>query len=170
MTIRFVKCSMGMLREDEKDAALVRRVVDEIWNEGAIDLADELFASTYVNHGGLIPDLVKGPEGIKLSVALFRAAFPDLHVRVDSLSSTHGTVRLGWTARSDATAAVSVGRALAGTSNSLVSDGQITESWTECDSSAALRELTGRGSPADRRSTRKPETLGVSGNARSCRF
>ena len=40
------------------DAGLVQRVIDEIWNAADLDLADELFAATYVNHGGLIPDLV----------------------------------------------------------------------------------------------------------------
>ena len=50
------------------DIALIERVIDEVWNAGQIDLADELFAANYVNHGGLVPDLVKGPEGIKFSV------------------------------------------------------------------------------------------------------
>jgi hypothetical protein len=81
------------------DTALVRRVIDEIWNAGDIDLADELFASTYVNHGGLIPDLVKGPECIKFSVALSteshhggQIVFVSIHAPEQAAG---GTTRLG---------------------------------------------------------------------------
>lgn len=34
------------------DASLVRRVVEEIWNAGELDVADELFDPSYINHGG----------------------------------------------------------------------------------------------------------------------
>lgn len=47
------------------NAVLVRRVVEEIWNRGKLDVADVLFASDYINHAGLIPDFVRGPEAIK---------------------------------------------------------------------------------------------------------
>jgi len=70
---------------EQRHAALVRRAVEEIWNRGDLALADALFAPSYVNHGGLIPDLVHGPEAIKISVALYRTAFPDLHISVASL-------------------------------------------------------------------------------------
>jgi SnoaL-like polyketide cyclase len=136
---------LDVLNAHEEDAALVRRVVEEIWNAGDIDLADQIFSSAYVNHGGLIPDLVTGPEGVRFSVALYRAAFPDLHVRVNSLSSIDGTVRLGWTAQTNFTDARSGAangrRALSGTSRGRVVGGQIVESWTEWDSTAALGVL-----------------------------
>ena len=61
--------------------ALVRRAVESIWNRGDLDLADELFAPDYVNHHGLIADVVRGPEAIKVSAALYRLAFPDLRQR-----------------------------------------------------------------------------------------
>jgi len=137
MTGRLRHAACDLLSVYEQDAALVRRVVDEIWNAGDIDLADELFSSAYVNHGGLIPDLVHGPEGIKLSVALYRAAFPGLHIRVDGVSSIRGTIWLSWTAQTTVTGR----RALTGTSRSRVAGGQIVESWTEWDSTAALRVL-----------------------------
>ena len=138
MTGRSRRGAWDGLSHHENDAALVRRVIDEIWNAGDIDLADELFSSDYINHGGVIPDLVRGPEGIKFSVALFRAAFPDLHIRVDSLTSSRGTVRLAWTGTAGA---VELMQALTGTSRSLVAGGRIIESWTEWDSTGAMRIL-----------------------------
>lgn len=121
-------------------AALVQRVIDEIWNAGNVDLADELFAPTYVNHGGLIPDLVKGPEGIKFSVAFYRAAFPALHVAVDDLTVDKNAVTLCWTARGQTSINASA-TTLSGVTRSLVVGGQILESWTRWDAGLALARL-----------------------------
>lgn len=148
MTWRLRHAAWDVLSTCAKNEALVRRVVDEIWNAGDIDVADELFAPTYVNHGGLIPDLVKGPEGIRFSVALYRAAFPDLHVRVDTLSSVNGTVNMGWTARSSFAGHARGGAGplnreheFSGSVRSSIAGGQIVESWTTWDSTVALRKL-----------------------------
>ena len=65
---------------------LVRRAIEAIWNRGDLDVADELFAPGFVNHNGLITDLVFGPEAIKISAAFYRLAFPDLHVTVEALT------------------------------------------------------------------------------------
>jgi predicted ester cyclase len=133
--------------------AVVRRAIEEIWNQGRLEVADELFAPDYVNHEGLIPDLIDGPEAIKLSVALYRAAFPDFYLTVDDLHAEGVTVVLRWTAHrtpphvsrcSPAPAAGTAGRqrpgSLSGTTRSRLAGGQIAESWTEWDRIAVLRQ------------------------------
>ena len=80
------------------NARLVRQVIEEIWNGGDLELADQVFAPDYVNHGGLIPDLVRGPEAIKISVALYRLAFPEFRVAVVDLLAQGQTVALRWAA------------------------------------------------------------------------
>jgi SnoaL-like polyketide cyclase len=129
------------------NAALVHRVVDEIWNAGNIDLADELFAPTYMNHGGLIPDLVQGPEGIKWSVAFYRAAFPGLHVAIDDLRAENDRVTLRWTAGNhvpDEGAGSSPAReggTVSGRTSSHLVNGQVVESWTSWDVPLVLQRL-----------------------------
>jgi hypothetical protein len=81
-------------------SALVRRAVEAIWNRGDLTLADAIFASDYRNHAGLITNLVRGPEAIKVSVALYRAAFPDLQISIDALTAKRDAVLLRWTAHS----------------------------------------------------------------------
>jgi hypothetical protein len=126
---------------------LVRRAVEEIWNQGDLDLADTLFAPTYVNHGGLIPDLVCGPESIKIGVALFRTAFPRLHVDVVELTAEGKTVELRWSASSTPAEVRSDGglsdrpQALTGTTLGRLSNGQIVESWTFWDRTDVLKRL-----------------------------
>src|SRR5690349_11955159 len=84
------------------NVAVVRRAVEEVWNQRDLDVADALFAHDYINHGGLIPDLVSGPEMIKISVALFRTAFPDFRVTADDVRAEGETVLLRWTAHNGA--------------------------------------------------------------------
>ena len=80
------------------NARLVRQVIEEIWNAGDLELADQVFAPDYINHGGLIPDLVRGPEAIKISVALYRLAFPAFRVAVVDLLAQGPSVALRWVA------------------------------------------------------------------------
>jgi hypothetical protein len=125
------------------DAGLVHRVIDEIWNAGDLDLADELFGATYINHGGLIPDLLAGPEGVKFSVALYRRAFPELQISADNLQTIGGMVRLRWTAQGSPGRRTSGGRAgsLSGETRISVADGRIVESWTSWNSAKVLAEV-----------------------------
>jgi hypothetical protein len=127
--------------------AMVRRAIESIWNRGDLDVADELFAPEYVNHYGLIVDLILGPEAIKISAALHRLAFPGLHVRVEALDPIEDTVVCRWTVSKG-----SAGRAnndtgalnqqsLTGTTRSRFAGGKIVESWTEWDRNGVLREL-----------------------------
>jgi hypothetical protein len=133
----------------EHNVAMVRRAVEEVWNGGNLDLADRLFAPDYVNHGGLIPDLVRGPEAIKIGVALYRTAFPDLHIAVEDLVSDGATVVLRWTAhrvhpRGLRPAVPPSGeqvRKVTGTTRSRFVGDQIAESWTRWDRASALEHL-----------------------------
>jgi SnoaL-like polyketide cyclase len=135
-----------------QNAALVHRVIDEIWNAGNVELADELFAPSYINHGGIIPDLVRGPEGIKFSVALYRAAFPGLHVAVDDLRVDNDRVTLRWTAGSQVSddetgnPPTPTRGTLTGLTDSHLVEGRFVESWTSWDAGAVLQRL-GIGPP-----------------------
>lgn len=122
-----------------RHAMLVRRAINEIWNQQQLDVADELFAANYVNHGGLIPDLVGGPETVKFSVALYRTAFPDLHVTVDELSTEGDICLLRWTAHGRSSSGQ--GGTLTGITRSRLIGGQIAESWTCWDSNRVLRQI-----------------------------
>jgi SnoaL-like polyketide cyclase len=130
---------------EAQNAALVRRVVVEIWNRGQLDLADVLFAAGYVNHAGLIPDFVRGPEAIKVSVALYRTAFPEFHITMDELTARRDAVVLRWTAHSSAPLAGSASSATQGMLRGIIvsrcAGGQIVESWTHWDQAGVLEQL-----------------------------
>jgi hypothetical protein len=130
---------------EAQNAALVRRAVVEIWNRGKLDVADMLFAADYVNHAGLIPDLVRGPEAIKISVAFFRTAFPNFQITIDALTAKRDAVVLRWTARSSAPLAGSASSAAQHTLKGIIVSrcvgGQIMESWIHWDQAGVLKQL-----------------------------
>jgi len=129
------------------NVALAYRVIEEIWNGADLGLADVLFAPSYVNHGGLIPDLVRGPEAIKISVALYRTAFPDLHITVEHLIADKDLVVLHWAARGTAPGQLTgIGQtgsqdAVMGMTLSRLAGGKIVESWTSWDTAGVLSRL-----------------------------
>jgi hypothetical protein len=121
---------------DTDTTALVRRVVVEIWNQGNLALADRLFTSDYVNHAGLITDLVAGPEAVKVSIAFYRSAFPDFQIGIDALMAKRDAVLLRWTAQSVAGAG-----SLSGILVCRIVANQIAESWVGWNQVAGLAQF-----------------------------
>ena len=62
--------------------ATVERMFDEIINKGNLDVADELFAEDYVDHGPM--GEMRGVPAFKELVAMWRSAVPDVHCSVES--------------------------------------------------------------------------------------
>ena len=71
----------------------IQRANEELLNKGNLDLAQELFAPTYVVHRA-DGDFEGGPDVIKASLTSIRTAFPDLRVEVEILA-TEGD-RVAW--------------------------------------------------------------------------
>lgn len=70
---------------DERVRAVMVRYYEEIWNQGRLEVCDELIAPDYVNHSAPQPGLPPGPAGLKQIVAGVRHAFPDLHYTIEDL-------------------------------------------------------------------------------------
>jgi steroid delta-isomerase-like uncharacterized protein len=74
--------------------ARVQRLYDEVWNQGRLAVADELFTDDYRAPGASAPT---GPEGEKQHVAMLRAPFPDLRIAVEELVAEDDRVTARWT-------------------------------------------------------------------------
>ena len=72
--------------KDEHQAhTLAKRYFDEVWNQGKLDVLDELLADTYINHTPSAGHPPPGPDGLKPIVAAMRRAFPDLHFTIEDV-------------------------------------------------------------------------------------
>jgi predicted ester cyclase len=66
----------------EANKALVRRLYEEGFNRGKLDVVDELVAPDVVTHDPIILDAPTGPDSIRGGIDMIRKAFPDFHVEV----------------------------------------------------------------------------------------
>lgn len=73
----------GRSTAPEQNKAIVVRHIEEIWNAGRYEAADELCHPRAV--APYAPQLPPGPDGCKIAAAMFREAFPDLHVTAEDV-------------------------------------------------------------------------------------
>jgi steroid delta-isomerase-like uncharacterized protein len=134
-----------MSREENK--AVLRRYFEEVWNEGHLELLDELVAPSYENHDPAVPGLPRGPQGLRPIIAAFRAAFPDLQVTIEDQIAEDDKVVTRYTMRGTHQGEF-MGRpptgkpmAVSGIQIERVVHGQIVEHWRKSDDLGMLQQL-----------------------------
>lgn len=65
--------------------SVIERYFGELFNQGRVELVDELLHPSYVNHSPGSPDLPRGREGVKIIVKAMRTAFPDLRYAIEDV-------------------------------------------------------------------------------------
>ncbi len=83
----------------EANKNVVRRLFEEVWNNGNLPVADQLFAPNYVHHDPSTPDVGRGPESEKKRATLYRTAFPDLRLTAEDIIAEGETVVARWSCR-----------------------------------------------------------------------
>ena len=130
----------------EESKAAMRRYFG-VFEQGNIDLFDELLAPDYVNHSPATPDLPTGPEGVKGVVAMFRSGIPDLRVVVEDMIAEGDKVATRYTLEGthegELFGVPPTGQLLSIKSISVerVSDGKIREYWRITDSLDMMQQL-----------------------------
>ena len=67
----------------EKNKTIAARIPLEAFNQGKLEVIDEVIADDSVDHGTMPPGLPAGKEGIKALVKALRRAFPDYKSTID---------------------------------------------------------------------------------------
>ena len=125
---------------DSENKVMVRRVFQEGWNEGSVAVFDQVIAKHYINHdSSALPSIKPNLEGLKQQVAVYRAAFADLHIAIDDLIEDHDKVVARYTITGTHTgdllgiAPTSHKISANGITIYLIQAGKIVESWTNWD-------------------------------------
>lgn len=71
---------------------VVRRLIDEGFSQGRLEVCDELIAADTVEHQEFGPNHAAGPEGVKAVISSLRRAFSDFELRIDDLAVAGDTV------------------------------------------------------------------------------
>ncbi len=77
----------------EQNKTVVRRLIEESWNQNNLAVADELLSSDFVDHN-LPPGAPNGVEGYKQGVTMFRASFPDIQFTIEHMLVEHDRVAI----------------------------------------------------------------------------
>jgi steroid delta-isomerase-like uncharacterized protein len=140
----------------ESILALARRSFDEIWNNGNLDTADELYAPDYVNHDPFSPEVPPGPEGVKQIAKMYRRAFPDLRFAIDEMLAAGDRVVTRWTGQGTHRGALRglppSGRQarVTGISIHRIVGGRIVETWVNWDTLGMMEQLGAASVPQRR--------------------
>lgn len=83
----------------QQNKGIARRALVEVFQEGRLDIVDELISPSYVGYDSAMPEPVRGPSGAKESAKGYRDAFPDLKFTIDEQIAEGDSVVTRWTAR-----------------------------------------------------------------------
>ncbi len=131
----------------EQNKTLVRRGVDEIWNQGHFAVADEMVASDFVVHATALNGEIKGREGIIQYFAALRSAFPDLTFTIEDHIAEGDRVVTRWSAQGthlgEFQGMPASGKQIrvTGTDVDRIENGKIAECWMNFDELGLLQQL-----------------------------
>jgi len=131
---------------EEENKAIFRRYVEEVTNQGKLDLADEIF-DKYLAHQPDGSTLQRGPEHVKRFTGEFRSAFSDFHCDIEDQIAEGDKVMTRWRMRG-----IHQGefRGMAPTNREMElngigifrfsSEGKVVESWDSYDQLSLMRQ------------------------------
>jgi predicted ester cyclase len=134
-----------MTVEDNK--ALVRRQIDEIWNQANWATVEELYAPSYVNHDPYNPEQGTGPEGFRQRVEGYRGVIHGFDLQIEHQIGEGDLVETHWSLRGThggpLEGAEPTGKDVyvEGQLLSLIADGKFVEEWVHWDTLGLLRQI-----------------------------
>lgn len=136
----------------QENRSVVRRLYKQVWNEGNLAAADEIFTPDHASHDPFFAR-VPGPEGAKRLVRMFRAAFPGARISTEQQVAEGDRVTTRWTVRSARAdgfpdlVPTGAREMVAGISIHRITDGKIAESWDSWDTLGVTEQLGLTGRP-----------------------
>jgi len=130
----------------EENKAISKKVYEEVWVKGNLDVVDELFADDYVNHNQP-PNLPRGKEGFKRMSRMYQSAFPNMKMVVEDLLADGDRVITRWVSTGkhagefNGIPATGKDVRVTGISIDRIAEGKVAESWGEFDLAGLLMQL-----------------------------
>jgi steroid delta-isomerase-like uncharacterized protein len=131
----------------EENKAIVRRLNDEVWSKGRLEVIDELIADDFVATVVGAPEQIRGRQGFREFVVMYRKAFPDLRLTTDEQIAAGETVVTRWTAtgtnEGELMGMPATGKqaTTAGININRVAGGKLVQGWGLFDQLGLLQQL-----------------------------
>lgn len=130
-----------------KNKMLITRYFEEVWNQGEVEVLDEIISPYYNNHSPGMPNPPAGPNGLKPIVLAIRMAFPDLKYVIENMviaedqvavhTTMHGTHHGDFFGIKPSGKVIQVAQMQI----ERIKDNQIVEHWRVTDDLTLLRQL-----------------------------
>jgi steroid delta-isomerase-like uncharacterized protein len=130
-----------------ENKALARRVLDEVWSRGRLELADDLLAPDFVGRPGGLGEPFTGPEAAKEFIGRLREGFPDITFSLDDMVAEGDLVATRWTATGThegefmGVEPTERRTTIEGMTFFRFDDGTIVEGWTQPDALGLMRGI-----------------------------
>lgn len=117
------------------------------FNEGEFDRLDDLVSDEFVLHEAGQSDPIRGPEGLKAFFEMYRTAYPDAHLEIDSLVAEDDIVAGRWTGTGthdgDLMGVPPTGNEVTvmGMEFVRITDGKLVEGWEVIDSLGMFQQV-----------------------------
>jgi steroid delta-isomerase-like uncharacterized protein len=138
----------------EENKAVLRRFIEEVWNNGNLDVIDELIDENHVDHDPAQAGGPGGRQGMRAFVQMYRTAYPDTHIELGELIAEGDLVAGAWTAtgthQGELMGIAPTGRSVKVTGIGIdrISGGKIVESWANYDALGMMAQLGALPAPA----------------------
>jgi steroid delta-isomerase-like uncharacterized protein len=133
----------GIVSEQNKQ--LMRRAVEELWNQRRFDVLHDYVASDFVIHSPR--EDIHGREGAKQLFSTLYQAFPDLHFTIEDQIADGDSVVTRWTATGthngefQGIAPTNKPVRMTGTDIDRIANGKVVECWSTTDDLGLLQQL-----------------------------
>jgi predicted ester cyclase len=130
-----------------ENKAAIHRLIDEVWNQRAFEVLDQLFAAEAVISESGIPFPTRGPTCVKEGIRAICAAFPDIRQSIDDIFAEGDRVVVRWsssgTHQGEYFRIAPTNRQVRvnGMAIYRFADGKIVEEWMNTDMLGLLRQL-----------------------------
>ena len=123
-----------------------KKLFEEPW-KGNLGVIDEYVDASYVGYDPANPEPLRGPQGLKDFVQMYKGAFPDSKVTVEEQVAEGDIVATRWSARGThegdlmGIAPTKKQVTITGTSFSKFKNGKLVESWDNWDTLGLLQQI-----------------------------
>lgn len=127
--------------------ALARRIVDEIWNQGKMEVIEQIYANDFTGHIVGAPGPLHGRSDVRQFVNTYRSAVPDLQMTIEEIYVVGDRVFMRWNAmgthKGECMGVAPTGRRLSTSGVDLLrlANGKVAEAWGYWDLAGFASQL-----------------------------
>lgn len=131
----------------ERNKAMVRRYLEEVFAQGDLDVIPQLFAPDYVEHDPANDEEIRGHEGVRRDLSVYHSALSEIAVTIadeiaeGDLVATRATLRGTHVEELFGIPPTGNRVTVSGIVIQRVADGRLAEGWWNWDTLGLLRQL-----------------------------